>query len=260
MQRGNMKIAIIGSGWLGLPLANQLQTDGHKMMLTTTQQDKAVKLQRNGLNVMQYEVGDQLSQPDQLFNNDIIIIAVTSKDVDAFDILIDQLNQQTCKKLIYISSTSVYQNNRLSHDESSQYLNKDNPIWKIEQLIQTHPSTTIIRLAGLVGPGRHPGRFFKNGRTLKNPTAPVNLIHLDDCIGIIQSVILNQAWNQIFNGCADNHPPKLEFYTRMADQLNLAAPEFEKNTAGSQKIVDNKKSKTVLGYKYTCPDVFNMKY
>ncbi len=255
-----MKIGIIGSGWLGLPLAKHLQSNGYEMVLTTTHQDKVAELQGKNINAIQYAIGDQLPEPDRLFHNDIIVIAITSKDVEAFDILIDQLNQQTCKKLVYISSTSVYQNNGLSHDETSQHLNQDNPIWKIEQLIQTHPSSTIIRFAGLVGPGRHPGRFFKNGRILKNPTAPVNLIHLDDCIGIIQSVILNQAWNQIFNGCADNHPPKFEYYTKMAKLLKLPPPEFEKNTAGSQKIVDNQKSKTVLGYKYTCPDVFNMKY
>lgn len=34
-------------------------------------------------------------------------------------------------------------------------------MWIIEQLIQTSQQWNILRPAGLIGPGRHPGYFFK---------------------------------------------------------------------------------------------------
>ena len=49
--------------------------------------------------------------------------------------------------------------------------------------------TTVIRFGGLVGPGRDPGRFFAGKENISNGLAPVNLIHLDDCIGIGKEII-----------------------------------------------------------------------
>ena len=256
-----MNIAIIGSGWLAHPLAMQLQSDGHQVILTTTTQDKVVKLQAQGLNALQYVLGDQLSEPSQLFDVDAMLIAITSKDIEAFDILLDQLSEHACQHVLYISSTSVYQNDGTEHDENSQRLNQSNPLLAIESLMQSHPSASIIRFAGLVGPNRHPGHFFKSGQIVKNPEAPVNLIHLDDCIGIISAVIEQGAWGEIFNGCAETHPTKLEFYGHAAKLLDLAEPKFDNSrSTGSHKVVCKQKIKTVLNYNLIHQDVMNMTY
>lgn len=255
-----MKITLLGSGWLAQPLAMQFQADGHQLILTTTHQDKTSTLEAKGLKAFQYELGDQLSDPAMLFDTDVLIIAITSKDTENFDVLMDQLPDYKCKHLIYISSTSVYKNNQQDHNENSQQLNQDNPIWRIEQLIQTHPSASIIRFAGLVGPGRHPGGFFAQGRTLKNPTAPVNLIHLDDCIGIIKAVIEKQAWNQTFNACASTHPEKIKFYQQAARQYGAKEPVTEDTESGSYKTINSEKVKAVLGYDFIYADVMTMHF
>ena len=255
-----MKISILGSGWLAQPLAKQLQVDGHQVILTTTRKHKANELQIDGLKAIQYELGDQLSHPSALFDTDVLIIAVSSKDVAAFDILLDQLSEHNCKHLIYISSTSVYKNNKLTHDETSQQMNQDKPIWQIEQLIQAHPSATVIRFAGLVGPGRHPGGFFADGRILRNATAPVNLIHLDDCTGLIKAVIEHQAWNQIFNGCADTHPSKLKFYQQAAKQYGAAELKTADSENDNYKVIDNNKIKVILAYELIHAEVMAMTF
>jgi nucleoside-diphosphate-sugar epimerase len=255
-----MKITILGSGWLAQPLAAQLQTDGHETIMTTTQSNKVTELKAKGLNVKQYELGDQLSDPSQLFNTDVLIIAITSKDIEAYDVLMDQLTEQPCKHLLFISSTSVYQNDDSLHDENSKQLNLTNPLLAIEKLIQQHPSATTIRFAGLVGPGRHPGRFFAQGRTLKNPTAPVNLIHLDDCIGIIKAVIEKRAWKQIFNACASTHPQKFKFYQQAAQQYGAPEPVTEDTESGSYKTIDSKKVDAILNYDFIYSDVMTMSF
>ncbi|VAW48073.1 hypothetical protein MNBD_GAMMA02-1346 [hydrothermal vent metagenome] len=96
-----MKIGILASGWLAQPLAKQLQLDGHQILLTTTQKHKVSELQASGLKALQYESGDQLSDPAQLFETDVMIIAITNKDLEAFDVLMDQLSEHHCKHLIY---------------------------------------------------------------------------------------------------------------------------------------------------------------
>ncbi len=254
------KISIIGSGWLAQPLAQQLQVDGHQVTLTSTQSDKVQTLNDQGLNAIHYVLGEQLTEPNELFDTDIMIIAITSKDIDAFNLLMVQLQDHHCHHLIFISSTSVYQNNGHSHDEESLLLNHDNPLVTIERLIQQHPSATIIRFAGLIGPDRHPGHFFINGRTLKNPHAPVNLIHLDDCIGLIKTVIKKQAWNEVFNGSADTHPTKIEFYGTMAEQSGNEIPHTETDSNSSCKTIDNQKIKTSLSYELIHPDLMAIKF
>jgi nucleoside-diphosphate-sugar epimerase len=255
-----MKINIIGSGWLALPLAQQLQQQGHDLLLTTTSQEKVKSIQSAGLGAITYELGDQLSEPALLFETDVLIVAITCKDVESFEVLMDQLSEQKCRHIIFISSTSVYLNNGKTHDEDSTALSHDNPLLTIESLIQQHRSATIIRFAGLVGPGRHPGRFFRRSGIISNPEAPVNLIHLDDCIGIIEAVLEQKAWNEIFNGCADNHPSKGEYYQHMAKQAGMAMPALGTATSGSNKIIDNSKVKAHLHHKLKYPDVFKMTF
>jgi len=63
----------------------------------------------------------------------------------------------------------------------------ESALYRSEQLFHenTNFQTTVIRLAGLIGPGRNPARFFAGKTNIPNGNAPVNLIHLDDCIGFI---------------------------------------------------------------------------
>ncbi len=253
------RINIIGSGWLAQPLAKDLQQAGHQVLVTTTQAEKTHALQDQGLNAIEYQLGETAGE--QLYACDVLIIAITSKDVKAFQILMSQISIQHTKHIIYISSTSVYTNNYTPHDEKSTELNYEHPLLAIEKIIQKHPKSTVIRFAGLVGPKRHPGRFFAGGKTIKNPNAPVNLIHLDDCIGIIKTIIQQNAWEEVFNGCADTHPEKGVFYPAMTAQLELPQPNIQKNTGQtSDKVILNQKVKTQLGYQFKYPDVFTMQF
>ncbi|MCB1582716.1 MAG: NAD(P)-binding domain-containing protein [Marinicella sp.] len=255
-----MKISIIGSGWLAQPLAQYLQQQGHDLLLTCTSQEKIKTLQATGLNAITYQLGDQLSNPEYLFDTDVLIIAITSKDVEAFEVLMDQLIDQNCRHIIFISSTSVYANDQQTHDETSESLQHGHPLLQIEELIQTHQFSTILRLAGLVGPGRHPGNFFRDGKTIKSPDAPVNLIHLDDVIGTLQTVIENNAWNEVYNVCADTHPTKAVFYSQMALELGNKALNLNNEQPSSHKTVSNQKLKHQLGYQLIHPDVMKMTF
>ena len=255
-----MKISIIGSGWLARPLALSLQRAGHELLLTTTQVKKVIELKALGLSAITYQLGDQLSNPEQLFDTQVLIIAITHKDWVDFDILMDQISEQNCQHILYISSTSVYQNNGANQDENSQQLNQSSPILAIEQLIQHHPSTCILRFAGLVGPGRHPGRFLTKNNTMKSPDAAVNLIHLEDCIGIIHAIIEQQAWQQVFNACADTHPKKLTFYQHMAKSLGNPDVVADFESVSTDKIIIAEKVKSNLNYHFKYPNVMTMEF
>lgn len=164
------------------------------------------------------------------------------------------------QQVLFVSSSSVYQNlNReVSEDEGAE--NPDSPLFQIEQLFRqsAHFETTVVRFSGLVGPGRHPGCFFRGGKTIKQADAPINLIHFDDCIGIIKAIIEQNDWGEVFNGCSDSHPPKREFYRYASELAGTDFPALAEPASPAYKIVSNSKIKQRLGYQFQHPDLMQL--
>jgi nucleoside-diphosphate-sugar epimerase len=165
--------------------------------------------------------------------------------------------------VIFVSSTSVYgNNNQIACEDSPTNPTKASGkcVLEAEKVIQAHfgKNAAIVRFAGLFGPDRHPGRFLKENAPISNPNGKINLVHLEDCIALIASIIEKNAYGEIYNGCSDEHPTRAEFYTKAAYALSLDAPEFDATIPPVDKTVSNEKSKTKLGmvYKYAKPELF----
>jgi nucleoside-diphosphate-sugar epimerase len=162
-------------------------------------------------------------------------------------------------KVIFVSSTSVYgdTNSRINEDANTSPTRDGGKILlETEQLLITHlqERLTIVRFAGLFGPDRHPGRFLSKMKAIPNPKGVINLIHQDDCIQLLSRIITTSSWGELYNGCSDEHPQRDIFYTKAAEVLNVDTPTFSQDEPTSYKIVDNSKSKDILGMKYAFPD------
>jgi len=254
------RISILGSGWLGVPLAQHFAALGYHLHLSTRNPEKIQQLQQPSITPFLVDI-DALTDCSEFLDADMLIINITSKNLAGFAQLIAQIHQSPIKRLLFVSSSSVYQNlNReVSEDEGAE--NHDSVLWQIEQLFcrQTTFQTTICRFSGLIDGRRHPGRFFRNGKTVQQADAPVNLIHLEDCIGIIDAIIAQQAWGEVFNGCADSHPTKRQFYSYASALLGEAPPEFAENQTLSYKIVSNAKVTNRLNYQLQHSDLMTIK-
>lgn len=254
-----MNITIIGSGWLALPLAQQLTENRHQVTVTSTTAEKTAQLTSQGYQALTYQMGQDL--PVAMHDADVLIIANTCKDVSSYQHTFADWPADNLPQIIYTSSTAVYQDNGQIHNETSTGINTEHPTYLIEQILSPL-NANIIRLSGLVGPKRHPGRFFSKSLTVKNPKNPVNLIHLNDAIGLINTVIEHKAESnsdgQIFNGCADNHPSKGDYYSHMAQMLNGISLSTSQETTSLGKTICNKRSKSIYHYKH--PDVWHMPF
>jgi nucleoside-diphosphate-sugar epimerase len=109
-----------------------------------------------------------------------------------------------------------------------------------------------------MGYDRKPGNFFPVGKKIPNPDGYVNMIHRDDCIGIITKIIKKEIWDETFNACADTHPTRREFYTSAAIELGKDTPKFEESNLSEYKIVSNQKLKTILDYQFKYPNILNI--
>lgn len=206
---------------------------------------------------------DQLSGNIQTFlQANVLIINIPSKDIDGFSSLIKEIEKSALEKVLFVSSTSVYENKNKTFSEPDGEESTLSPLLTIENLFRNSDKfkTTIVRFGGLIGYSRNPGRFFSQGRLVRNPDSHVNLIHRDDCIGIISQIVEQEVWDEVFNCCADTHPTKREFYTQAAKSIGVPAPEFVNSEAKSFKIISNKKVKQILNYEFMHPDLMKIKF
>ena len=192
----------------------------------------------------------------------ILIVNIPSKNIDAFSNLTKEIEKSEIEKVLFISSTSVYENNNKIILESDGEESTLSPLLTIENTFRNigNIKTTIVRFGGLIGYSRNPGTFFTKGRLVQYPDSEVNLIHRDDCIKIISQIVEQEVWGEVFNCCADTHPTKREFYTQAAKSIGRPPPEFTKSDTKSFKIISNQKVKHSLNYKFLHPDLMRIKF
>jgi len=250
-------ISILGAGWLGLPLANSLLSQNAAIKLATRSQERLSILQdKTKAELFALDIESLANQDASFFASETLILNITSKNIEAYQNLIQLIEKSSVKQVLFVSSTSVYKNVNREVTESSGDELHVNPLYQIELLFRNNQSfkTTVIRFAGLVGYGRHPGQWFKS-KTVSQPQAPVNLIHRDDCLGIIHSIIEQEEWGEVYNACSTTHPTKRQFYTFARNLLGLEPPDFSSKETLSYKQVSNKKVRTKLTYNFVYPDL-----
>jgi 3-hydroxyisobutyrate dehydrogenase-like beta-hydroxyacid dehydrogenase len=81
------KISILGCGWLGKSLAISLINKGFAVKGSTTSEEKLELLEMNGIKPYIVDISD-FEEYDSFLNANILIIAITSKDIDGFESLI----------------------------------------------------------------------------------------------------------------------------------------------------------------------------
>lgn len=261
------RVSILGCGWLGLSLALDLKLKGVHIKGSTTTKKKLKLLTAHGITpfLLDLRIENTEIYTQFLLLSEVIIINIppgrTDNVIETYRARIHRILPYISvdQKVIFISSTSVYPNTNSEVSEIQEPIpekTSGKAILIVENMLRKSLGNrlTIIRLSGLVGDDRLPGRFLANKKGLKNGNAPVNIIHRDDCIGLIVAVIEKEAWGEIINGCADKHPLRRDYYTLAAKKIGLVPPEFLEEENVNYKIISNAKSKKLLEYSYVHPD------
>lgn len=263
-----MNISILGCGWLGLPLAKKLMQKGHVVKGSTTSREKMGKLNEEGItpyHIKLFEDGVQGDLEAFLSDVEVLIIDIPpglKSDPEADFVgkmgkLKGYLEKSSIENIIFISSTSVYED----REDFPVYTEENEPngtgknsqqLVAAEEVLRSSDSfnTTVIRFGGLIGPGRHPVKFLSQKKNNKNAVSPVNLIHLEDCIGIIETLLDKNIWGETINAVNPDHPPKEIYYTRVAEEKNLPIPDFDLQYPSKGKVVESVKVKELLGYSF----------
>ena len=254
------KIAIVGFGWLGTPLGQQLVEQGYKVVGTTRNVEKIAQLASTNLEAFYWN-----SRED----NPVLVEEIVSDT--AYCILnfppgkvnyiqeygehllfaAKQFSEKT--HFIFVSTTGVYPEYIVDAKEDSFTWEENantNHLAYAEQVLHNYlqDRLTIIRMAGLIGPTRHPAKFFAGRKAIANGNQPVNLIEQKDSIQIILHVLSKNYWGELVNACASQHPTRKAYYTEACRLFGFELPQFIEE--GEGKIVNNAKSIRELGMCY----------
>ncbi|PWH85549.1 Rossmann-fold NAD(P)-binding domain-containing protein [Brumimicrobium oceani] len=254
---------VVGCGWLGLPTAKKWIQEEKTVHGTTTSKDKIESLEKVGINAHILDSEKSNEETKWLSELDYILLNIppSSLKEEYGNFMLKIVKQlKPPAKIIFISSTSVYANNNQEVTEASELEGtRRNSAYLIdaEKMLEEFAKErlTIIRFAGLVGGDRNPAKYM-TGRTISGGNDPVNLIYQDDCIGIIDHIINNSIWGEVFNGSATVHPTKKEYYTFAAKQLNIEPPTFDGENK-DYKIIDGNKIAEKFGYEYKYANPFD---
>jgi nucleoside-diphosphate-sugar epimerase len=264
-------VAVLGCGWLGLPLAQALLTQGHRVLGTTTTPSQLPVLQAAGIEPHLLQLGADFNNADEarltsiLRATDILVLNVPPRSAVAggYPQLLRPVHRAVAsarlKAVLFVSTTGVYldeprimreQDAISTRDAASDVLRTEGHFvprygqWK----------STVVRLGGLIGPDRAPGRFLAARHNLAQGDAPVNLLHLTDAVGVLQTIIDQEIWGHTLNICASLHPSRREFYPAAAEYLGLQPPTF-KPEYSSGKLIDNSLMRSLVPYEFKHDDV-----
>lgn len=265
-------VSILGCGWLGLPLAEQLLAEGYSVKGSTTRAEKLPVLTEKGINSFQIALSEQgITGNISAFldTTEVLVLDIPPKlrttasesFVQKIANLLPYIAQSGVKKVLFISSTAVYPDEVSYNKVTEGYIpqpetENGKQLLQAEKLLLNHSSfqTTVLRFGGLVGADRHPVNHLAGKENIANPEAPINLIHLEDCIGIIQKILETETWGEIFNAVAPYHPTRVAYYHKKATAMQLPLPNFACDEPSVGKLIASEKVQQVLQYSFRKTD------
>ena len=251
-------VSIIAGGYLGQRLADALNCSKYEVKLS-------FRLNRPKFNVnwqswYQCELAEgRLSYDEGLFDSDCVVICLppgfklgVGKYYPAHvSSLVEQAVLHGVNQVIFTSSVGVYAEKGV-FDENSPIPAasvKQQALYDAEQAVLNSrlKYKQVVRLAGLMGPARHPGNFNVQLHSAQMDR-PVNMVMIDDVVAAITTLILEpQTESQLYNLVAPHHPTKHCFYRFAQQTLDKNNLFFETETEHTDWAEPHADEKRVVG-------------
>ena len=259
-------VVILGCGWLGTQLGLLLSAQGHPVW-GSRRSHEALATLPGAIQPLLWDGHSALDpQIVQCLEGSWLILAMppaAAQDGGAAYLRSLQMilaHADAVQALVLCSSSSVYAG--LTGDVCEADAPGPDPraqlIWQAEQMVRQHPRCYVLRLAGLVGPGRHPAAFTRRG-VMAGPAQPVNLVHSADICRWL-ALLLNGsavAPAPVINLCAPLLLNKAEFYTAACLQQGVPVPQFIAATEPARRV-NADLSRQLTGFTYQYADLASL--
>lgn len=245
-----MNITIIGCGWLGQIVSDKLIKEGHSVRANYRSEETKDSLKKIGIEPFQFEAATEYQSLHKAIteNTDVLILSLPPSGLETVDYAITlqniALEFPEFTRVIFTSSTSVYPKKEGSFTESYEFdtTEKLNRIYLAEKGLRSilQDRLTILRLGGLIGPGRHPIHSLSGRQMPTNGSCPINLIDGRDIANFIELLIREDKFGELFNLVYPDSTPKKAYYTLIAKELGLDPPTFNGESEIARKVEGQK--------------------
>lgn len=255
-----LNISIYGAGWLGNPLALLLAENNYQVLATQSSHYPPYFHPNLTYLTWRAQLGENINFWKPLIDADIQIWSIPPRvrqhgEHFYLEILSDwvsKLANQQSKKLVFLSSTSVYAPSDKLITENAEVL-QDSLIYKAEQIIMNAGTDhLIIRLGGLMGGERYVAKYY-TGKQVDRADGPVNYVHQEDALAFTFSAI-HQNVNGIYNLVAPEHPKRKDVILENCRKHQLPPPiQFNENE-DAPKIISSEKISEALSKTFQHPN------
>lgn len=280
-----MRCLILGCGYVGSRFADYSVSNGWETSATSRSASKLTELASHGVQVLEVDWLDPQSLRD-LPRVDYLLISVSHSQIPGMSP--ESVHCQglqnlfagdwpSLKRVVYLSTTGVY-----GSATGGAWLDESTPTQPTrpssvtavaaEKWLAEHPEipATTLRLAGIYGPHRIPNLDrLRRGETIEiDPHSYLNLIHVDDIVGIIGQVFRQDTIDRCY--CvSDGHPvTRAEYYGQLCDWMGVPAPTIQPPSEssmkspetwvprrGQDKRISNRKLLSEIGWKLRYPSI-----
>ncbi|MBO9490964.1 NAD(P)H-binding protein [Endozoicomonas sp. G2_1] len=271
-------IGIIGAGWLGQPLAQTLIEQGCDVVVTGQSEQRLAEFAQLNLNHHQLSLPQRPELLAKLpaLQQRVLIIAIPPQIKrgkadypEKIANLVSAAEISGVKQIILLNSTAIANGLEGEVNEFTELnLTADKVAILAEaenELLKFTGDAQILRLSGLVGPKRHPGRFISPEREFSAPEQPVNLIHQADVIGLLLAMLNKgslgssgklDSEHRIYHGVSQTHLSRREYYRAAAAALGRPTPKFsQEQSERTGKVITDDWTRAQLEYDYQYDDL-----
>ncbi|MHA8051615.1 hypothetical protein V7S79_10945 [Aquirufa sp. ROCK-SH2] len=258
-----MQISIFGGGWVGNPLAKNLARLGHTVNVSKS----SFRTLETNENLSELDWKAEINQLPEYWepmcDSEVHIWTIPPRrKVNSEEFYlgvirdwIQQINPNKVKKIIFLSSTSVYQNNNSWVYEESE-VDETSLMLQAEKIIASAPCNSIIfRWGGLMGEERYVAKYF-SGKIMDGGECPVNYVHQKDVLAILERTVVDLD-SGIYNVVAPEHPSKKEVGDADCERRNMPKAIWNPGVCSSFKLVSSEKLMQALGYSFLEPNPIN---
>ncbi|KZN48242.1 NAD-dependent epimerase/dehydratase family protein [Pseudoalteromonas luteoviolacea] len=246
------KLVVLGAGWLGNALSQEAKLAGWQVEATRRTADSQAQ-------VSAFCLTDSGLHHTLTLTDAYWVCAIPPRMRQADSNYLDTLQHalttarnMECKGFILCSSTAVYGTADGVYTEHATLAERDSTRQQVlqcaEDLVRS-ASGKIVRLAGLVGPQREPGRFISGKQLSSSSQASVNMLHQQDAVNGLLCILENWSNAQdIYNLCHPAHPTKQDYYQKHCEDYGSIPPTYNSEVK-SKRIIDGS-AVCQLGFSY----------
>ncbi len=234
-------IWLLGMGYLGLPLAQQLAKEGFSIIASSRQARK----QPFPFAYQPLDIGKVKDISSEFSAKNWVCLLPPScaeNYVSFMSHYLQAAQRVQVQHIVLASSISVYGNANRDCYPATTVQPESSSAHKMvaaEKILldSSIPNISIVRLGGLFSADRHPIVSLSRRGLVSEAQQQVNMLSKQDAIESLAQAIYQPQGKVIINAVMPEHPSKRAFYQQAADELSLPMPQFIDGQNGQGKRV-----------------------